>query len=167
MTRRKLAPAALAVCAVLAMPALAQGATRSGSAADASGDAEPVYDILKTTATYSTKGKATVEISLGAPLGPAALVAGVVGAGPASRDCLAGSALVLGYLSSSGKALAAIGDRDLDAHARVTGTTVRIWTNARELKRKNYDCATSAAGPEEAELAADELDRPVRLKDKR
>lgn len=151
------------ICLGLIVPATALGGVRSGSGSDPADDAEPQFDIRRASVTYKTNGRVTATISLAAAPQPGSLIAAAVDTSARSSDCFSDNALGLGFVPGK-DAFALLGTKTLKATAKVKGKRVTISTRGPKVARQPWDCATAAAGPEDASIASDLLDRPVRLK---
>ncbi len=154
----------LAICVALLSPATALGATRSGSGSDPSGDAEPQHDIQRMSATYKTGGAVEASLSLGLAPQAGSLIAVVFSTQAQGGKCFSDNALVLGYLPGPGKAFAAVENKRFKARANVKDQRITLTVDRRQLAGKPFNCADFAAGPEDAEVASDLLDRPIRLR---
>jgi hypothetical protein len=167
-TRSRVLVASVAAAAIVlaALPIGASALTRTGSGTDAAGDAEAIYDMQQASARYKTKGKrasAQVKVSLAAAPQAPGLIAAVIGSHKAD-DCFAGNVLVLGYSATKDKGFAFIGKKLSDAKATVNGSTVTISIKSPKIADKPWDCASFAAGPEDADIGSDLWETPLRLR---
>jgi hypothetical protein len=160
-------PLVLILLGALALPTIALGSTRAGSGTDPAGDAEAHHDIGRVSVTYKSGGTISASVALGSPPQSGSLIAVMLSKSKGGK-CFSNTAVGgVGYLPATGEAFAFAGNKRIKAKAKVRGNKVTLKARNRKLAKQPFNCADFAAGPADATIASDLLDRPIKLKRRR
>jgi hypothetical protein len=145
MIRHSLAVILLLLAVLASTSGVAAARTSSGSKPDARGDAPPQGDILRTSASYDSRGRLSATLSL-ANLADAAAHRAVVGvffARVRGGRCDTRSGAAISFETDTKVAQAGLlpEGQPVRARARVSGNKVKLSVAGPRFARKRFNCA--------------------------